>query len=110
MLTVHPEPIPVDAEGHEIPWAEDDRWIECGLDDADFGEPEGWPDWTDEGRWEADQPYEPSAEDMADYLAWSDRLQTLRTLADADRLEAVLPCHPAYHCDADIEAAGLPVG
>src|SRR5436309_434506 len=90
--------MPVDTEGFAIPWAEDDRVIECGFDDPAWGEPESWPEWTDRWTFEeglaipADaeilppelEPYEPSEDDLADYAAWSDRLDALARLAELD--------------------------
>jgi hypothetical protein len=46
---------------HDIPFGQDDDWIECSLDYPSYGDPSEWPAWTDETR------YEPTPEDLEDY-------------------------------------------
>jgi hypothetical protein len=86
-----------DPQGYAIPWVDDDECIECGLDDADYGPAESWPEWTD--RWtfeegpakegclnldnlpsdepepldalEPFEPFEPSEDDELDYREWA---------------------------------------
>ena len=94
----------LDETGHAIPFAADDLVIEAGLDDADYGEPEGWPAWTDAdiiwlnehpslppiaGGSPDDEPerFEPTDADSDDFARWSGALT-----------------------DEDIMAAGLSVG
>ncbi|MBV8487595.1 MAG: hypothetical protein JO161_04900 [Planctomycetaceae bacterium] len=118
--------------GYAIP--EFDFWCECELLDDDADEPENWPPCWDAERWElgpgpdddqADEfelqplapapepePYEPSPEDLADYAAWSEDLERQRDLAEAyaiaDMLEAIED--ERRFTDADLIAAGLPIG
>jgi hypothetical protein len=98
-------------------FSDHDAVIECGACDPDYGEPEGWPPWTDQ-RWEptaADSAWlnthplppiaggapesGPSDQDWEDYHRWS---------AWQDRLEQIYGPHGIT--DDDIQAAGLPVG
>jgi hypothetical protein len=71
--------------------------IECGALDPEHDEPERWPDWTDthtkelgpapdddDFRPPADEPYEPSEQDWADYTAWLDRYDALAAIALAE--------------------------
>lgn len=100
--------IPVDADGFEIPFSDHDDVIEsvAALDDPDAGEPEEWPEWVDDHVWTAfEPPYEPTAEDLADYLAWSDRLDAMHRLA-----EGIVDQGGGPITDEDLVAAGLPVG
>jgi hypothetical protein len=106
-----------DTEGYAIPFAGDDQIIESGVDDADYGPAESWPEWTDSERFEPspdDEAWRMSQNDDDDWQAdaseqarWSRRLEELYQASEwHDRLEAI------YHTnqDQDIEANGLPVG
>jgi hypothetical protein len=83
-----------DAQGYAIPWVADDPITECGIGDADYGDPAEWPAWTDEGRWEPTDDdyrpsfegdvYQPTPEDLREMEAWFDRLDTLMDLAEQD--------------------------
>src|SRR4051812_35156192 len=95
----------VDADGYLLPWCEDDRYIECGFDDPDYGPAEGWPSWVDESTWELGpaippdatiEPFEPSEDDLADYAEWSAEL--------GRGFPAEFP--PSSLTDQDIIAAG----
>ena len=102
-----------ETETYATPFAADDQYIEFDPSDPSFGEPEGWPAWTDADR------YEPSPEDVAwlaeqteewiEYEAWSRRLEELAEACDQmDRLEGMHgPCGVR---DEDVAAAGLAVG
>ena len=103
-----------DAQGYLIPAADlaVDELTELGWcvpgGDPDYGEPEGWPEWTDRDTWEEGPaippdaelvPFEPSGDDLADYAEWS------------AELERGFPAeYPSYVTDEDLAAAGLPVG
>jgi hypothetical protein len=76
-----------------------DSIIELGIDDDAYGDPAGWPEWTDEWRWVPTEPdpddvhenlkrygyhpapepapYEPSEANWQDYLDWSARLEAM---------------------------------
>ena len=120
--------LPCNADGYAIPAADllADQIIECGIDDEDFGDPETeWPTWTDEirlglgddppvdGHASAAALYEPTQEDWADFHAWCrEQDERNQDLEDAyresqyqDLLEGI-----ARFSDADLMAAGLPVG
>jgi hypothetical protein len=110
MSTLH------NTQGFCIPFAGDDQIIEAGFDDPDYGEPEGWPSWTDE-RWEptdddeawwvAQNDDEDWSADASEQARWSRRLEELHQASEwQDRLEAM------NYVDGDQAAAdaGLPVG
>jgi hypothetical protein len=85
------DPIPVDPEGYAIPFAEDDRVIECGCDDPDFGDARDWPSWTDRDRWTLDLVHDragPTDQDWDEYArwsAWQDALEVAHpTITDED--------------------------
>jgi hypothetical protein len=97
-----------------------DQLIEItGLNDPSWGDPAGWPEWTDRDIWNpgpepeplpeppAPEPesFEPSEEDRADQARWSDRLDD--HLAWLRHLGEQPDTHPT---DQDIQAAGLAVG
>src|SRR4051794_23806580 len=98
-----------DIDGTCIPFAEDDAWIECGLDDPDYDDPAEWPEWTDASVWEEGpaippdavivppglddqaEPYEPTEQDWASYREWSldveNRLFLARMASDFDDVQ-----------------------
>jgi hypothetical protein len=119
-----------DEQGFAIYFADDDRYTDCGADDPEYGEPEGWPIWTDEFVWVSSRdvppvlPGEddcrwaaehvalpivdgPLVESWAEYVRWSERLDAMNE--DAlwrDQLEQM------HYIDGDeaCAAAGLSVG
>jgi hypothetical protein len=110
-----------DAHGYAVPWADDDAVIECGALDPEHGEPEAWPAWTDEDRYELgpasgdddyrpsaeDPTYEPTPEDLAKLEQWLDRLDTLQCLAE---YPGELQAAAGPLSDEGITTAGLAVG
>jgi hypothetical protein len=104
----------LDIEGFVIPFAGDDQFIECGVDDPDFGPAESWPAWTVAERFEPSSDDESwfirqsaDDDDWAGYAEWSRRLEELHQASEyMDHLEAM----HWTDGDQDIMAAGLPVG
>jgi hypothetical protein len=111
-----------DADGTCFPWPFDDAIAEAAaaLTDPEAGDPAEWPEWTDEHTYElgpdddtgeypavadddhrpaADGPYEPTAEDLADYERWSARIDALMDLHAneewADRQDTLARLHGA---------------
>lgn len=90
--------------GYAVPFQDidDDALTECveALDDPEAGPPEGWPGWVDEDRWQlgidpapqpdseaeydasqrGDEPYTPTAEDLAEYSDWCERVEYERSM------------------------------
>lgn len=99
--------------GYAIDQIEKDEqwWLECGQPDADFGDPEGWPAWTDADRWEiiSEPGYEPDADDEAALVSGEttpdEREEAMATLAMLDRLEEIY----AFQ-EAELRNCGLPIG
>jgi hypothetical protein len=78
-----------------------DSIIELGTDDDAYGDPAGWPEWTDEDRWglgpepDDDGPTDADWDEMARRSEWQDRLEAMH--------------HGDSITEADVRAAGLPI-
>src|SRR5262245_52135301 len=113
---------PTDEYGHIIPQSDValyDSLCEFPFDieDEDYDAHE-WPDWTDANTWclgPEIETFEPSPDDLADYVDWSaslDRGRTDQDLEEAYRLSIWQDLVELERriTDADLEAAGLAVG
>lgn len=106
-----------DVDGFAIYWVLDDEAIECEACDPDAGEPEDWPDWTDQDCWTHIDPpdqVEPSEADCQ----WAAQNFELPPIAGGAP-EAFEPSDKDWddlHAqtygidDSDIAANGLAVG
>jgi hypothetical protein len=85
-------------EDFDIPFGQDDDWIECGLDDERFGPAESWPssEEIDGDRWCLTE----AIPDPDTYDEWLTRVNEINQADDRN----------GPISDQDLQASGLPVG
>jgi hypothetical protein len=104
----------LDTEGFAIPFTDDDAVIEAGCDDPDYGEPEGWPEWTDGDCWAptaADEAWLAAQNaDADDWPADAEWSRHIEEIAEASRWQDQVEAMHWSDGDDDLRAAGLPAG